>query len=221
MQDKYKDKGVVLVALTDERLQSVSRITIPMKVNYIIGLEASRTRAAYGARGLPTIYVIDPDGKVAFSGTNAQAAEATINKLLTDNPPKVAKSVATRHADERIAKADALFKEQKYVEALREYQQIVADFGDDPVAKEASKQLETLKADPQLADMVARAEAKLKQEARCDKLLHLARALANAGHPGQAVQYYEQVAKDCGTTRYADLAARERASLNRTKSPPG
>lgn len=214
MQEKYKDKGVVLVALTDERLQTVSRITIPMKVNYLVGLESSRTRAAYGARGFPTVYVIDPDGKVAFWGSSAQAAEATINKLLKEKPPKVAKSVATRNADELIAKADRLLKENRTVEALREYQRIVADFGDSPVGKQAAKQLEALKSDPKLAEMVNRAEAKAKQEARCDKLLHLARALANAGHPGQAMHYYDQVAKDCATTQYADLAARERASLN-------
>ena len=52
------------------------------------------------------MYVIDPDGKVAFWGTSAQAAEATIDKLLKEKPPKVAKSVATRHADERIGVRD-------------------------------------------------------------------------------------------------------------------
>lgn len=215
MQDKYKDKGVVLLALTDERLQTVSRLMTAMKVNYLVGLESSRTRGAYGARGFPTVYVIDPDGKVAFWGTSARAAEAAIDKLLVEKPPKVAKSVATRHADERIAQADRLLKEGKKVEALREYQRIVSDFGDAPVAKQASSQIESLKSDPKLAEMIARAEANAKQEARCDKLLHLARALANAGHPGQARQYYDQVAKDCATTQYADLAARERASLNR------
>lgn len=222
MQDKYKDKGVVLVALTDERLQTVARVTAAMKVNYLLGLESSRTRVAFGARGFPTVYVIDPDGKVAFWGTSAKAAEAAIDKLLIDKPPKVAKSVATRYADERIGQADGLLKEEKKVEALREYQQIVADFGDSPVAQQAAKQIEALKADPKLAEMIARAEAKAKQEARCDKLLHLARALANAGHPGQAVHYYDQVAKNCPATKYADLAAGERASLKSAPSenPP-
>jgi tetratricopeptide (TPR) repeat protein len=221
MQEKYKDKGVVLVALTDERLQTVSRLLTASKVNYLVGLESSRTRNAYGARGLPAVYVIDPDGKVAFWGSSAKAAEATIDKLLTEKPPKVAKSVATRHADERIARADTLLKEKKQVEALREYQKIVADFGDAPIAIQAAKHIEALKADPKLAEMIEKAEAAARQAARCDKLLHLARALANAGHPGQAIHYYDEVAKNCAATKFADLAAGERASLNKAGASMG
>jgi len=219
VQDKYKDKGVVLVALTDEPIQAVSRLMTSMKINYLVGTQAARTREDFGSRGFPTVFVIDPDGKVVFWGNSAQGGEATVNKLLREKPPKLARSVATRYVDDRIAKANALVKENKHIEALREYQGIVADFGDAPVAKEAARRIDAMRSDPNLAALIQQAERAAKHEARCNKLLHLARALANAGHGGQAVHYYDQVTNDCDDTAFAKLAVSERASLYRADPP--
>lgn len=214
MQEKYKDKGVVLVALTDESMQTADRVIKSAKANYLVGVESARTRGAYGSRSFPTIFIIDPDGKVAFWGHSARDAEAVIDKLLKEKPPKIAKSVATRNAEKRIAEADALLKDNKYVEALREFQDIAKVFEGSPVAKLASGRIDSLRSNPNLAEMIKQSEARAKKDTHCTKLLHLARALVNAGHGGQASKYYDQVAKDCADTEYAPLAAAERASLS-------
>ncbi len=221
MQEKYKDKGVVLLALTDESSERVTRLvtSTPTRINYLIGLEAGAARGGFQVHGYPTIFVIDPENKVVYRGSSPMEAESYVKKLLETNPPKVKKSVATRYGEDRLAKADTLLAKKQDVEALHEFQKIVEDFGGDDVSKAADKKIAVLRTNPMLDSLIKEAEAKARHEAQCNKLLHLARALANAGHAEQAVRYYDQVTRNCDDTDFAKLAVSERASLNIGVSP--
>lgn len=221
MQDKYKDKGVVLLALTDESIDKVTRLATASKakINYLVGLEAGQARGGFRVHGFPTIFVIDPENKIVYRGSSPMEAESYVKKLLATKPPKIAKSVATRYGEDRLAMAETLLNKKMDVDALHEFQKIVEDFGGADVSKEAARKIEILRSNPRLDEMIKAAEAKARHEAQCNKLLHLARALANAGHAEQAVRYYDQITRDCTDTRFAELAIGERASLNVEVSP--
>src|SRR4051812_35831736 len=51
LNDKYKDKGVTIVGLTDEPMSKVKAFATDMKMNYIVGV-GSKTVGDYGVSGI-------------------------------------------------------------------------------------------------------------------------------------------------------------------------
>ena len=66
MQEKYKKKGLVLVALSYEPKALVAPYVTKHNMSYIVGADAKNTKEAFGIDGYPTAFLIDPDGKVAW-----------------------------------------------------------------------------------------------------------------------------------------------------------
>lgn len=66
---KYKDKGVVVIGLTqeDRRKANIDKFLREMKINYIIGT-GSDSSQKYGVTGIPHAFVISPDGKILWRG---------------------------------------------------------------------------------------------------------------------------------------------------------
>lgn len=84
---KYKDKGVVVIGHTNETSQDLpsfikqNRMTYPITIGAEIG-------GAYGVRGIPHIYVIDHEGKVAWHGHPSELEDSVIDKVLAKAPPR-------------------------------------------------------------------------------------------------------------------------------------
>ena len=64
---KYKDKGVVLMAFTDEAKETAEPFAKKMNMTYPIGTGSSLGNE-YGVEGIPHAIIVGTDGKIAWSG---------------------------------------------------------------------------------------------------------------------------------------------------------
>jgi len=90
MQNKYKDKGVVMVALSPEARGRVGPFIQSAKINYVVGAEARSAAARFRVNSYPTIFVFDPDGQMVYRGHWAPEAEQVIDRTLKQKPPRAA-----------------------------------------------------------------------------------------------------------------------------------
>jgi peroxiredoxin len=92
MQNKYgHDRGVVLLAISDESDQRVRTFAASNKINYIVGAEAETTLRHYGVRAFPTVFVFRPDGRLAYKGHSPYDAEKALERVLKEMPPRAGK----------------------------------------------------------------------------------------------------------------------------------
>lgn len=87
MNDKYKDKGVTIIGLTDEPMAKVKTFATDMKMNYVVGV-GSKTVADYGVSGIPHAFVVAPGGKIVWHGHPASGLEKAIEEALKNSPPQ-------------------------------------------------------------------------------------------------------------------------------------
>jgi thiol-disulfide isomerase/thioredoxin/flavodoxin len=81
LHEKYNKKGLVVIAHTDNSSQNVDAFIKEKKIPYSISV-GDNIGDAYGVNGIPAVFLIDPDGKIAWSGHPAQLEAATIEALL-------------------------------------------------------------------------------------------------------------------------------------------
>ncbi len=88
LQTKYKDKGLVVVAISLDQggASTVKPFVTRMKINYPVVIGDEKTAAAYGSvQVIPTTFYVDREGNIAgeHQGDADQAAfEAEIKPLL-------------------------------------------------------------------------------------------------------------------------------------------
>jgi len=75
VQEKYKDKNVIFIGITNEDAKAVKPFVEQMgaKMDYRVALDSAGTASAnymsaYGIRGIPHAFVIGKDGKVGYHG---------------------------------------------------------------------------------------------------------------------------------------------------------
>jgi hypothetical protein len=81
---KYKDKGLVVLAVTNEGRGLVDKFVGDTKATHPIVIEDGDSAGAFGIGGFPSSFLIDADGKIAWSGHPASIQEAEIERLLQD-----------------------------------------------------------------------------------------------------------------------------------------
>jgi thiol-disulfide isomerase/thioredoxin len=67
LYDEYADRGVELVSLTNEPRETVEPFAAEMEMDYPVG-GGSPTANAYGVRGIPTAFILDREGRIAWGG---------------------------------------------------------------------------------------------------------------------------------------------------------
>ena len=67
IHDHWKDRGVVVVAVTDEPPDRVAEFIHEKEIRYIVGA-GSRLIYQYGVSGIPYSLIINRDGKVVWGG---------------------------------------------------------------------------------------------------------------------------------------------------------
>ncbi len=214
MQQKYDSKGVVLLALSYEPAATVQRyLKENQRITYIVGAGAKATQDAYGVRGFPTMFIIDPEGEIAWIGhPNGPEAEKAIEGVLRDTPPKSKLSLRELVAKKAYQKAGKHRKKKRYVEAIKGYAKISKRFEGTKYAKKAKAKLKKLKADKRIMAKVRKAR-RLANKKRCEDWLQLARSLAEGGRSGEAAKYYERIIEKFPDSRYAKTAEEELAEL--------
>jgi thiol-disulfide isomerase/thioredoxin len=65
--EKNKDKGLVVISLSDEPKAKVEPFATEQKMSYIVGY-GSKTGNAYGVRGIPSAFIVDREGNLAWAG---------------------------------------------------------------------------------------------------------------------------------------------------------
>ena len=85
LSKKYADKGVVFIGLTDEPKDKVEPFAKEMKMTYAIG-GGSPTGKAYGVTGVPTAFIVDTGGTIAWAGHPLASA---FEKALDEQTQKV------------------------------------------------------------------------------------------------------------------------------------
>ncbi len=212
MHDKYKSKGVVLLALSYEPSEKVGKYVRENRLPYIVGGGAEATKKAYRITGYPTMFIIDPDGKIAWCGhPNSDEVKKTIDRLLKENPPKSKDPFAAHGAEGDWKKAEVLLKKKKYVEAIKAYERIVKTYEGAKQSKAAQARLKEIRADDKIMTQVKAALEKRD----CEEWLSMARAYVKNGNKKDAIEYYERIVKEYPESEYAETAREE---LERTRS---
>ncbi|MDK1032467.1 MAG: TlpA disulfide reductase family protein [Planctomycetia bacterium] len=87
LNQKYRQKGVVLISLTNEPRATVAPFAKKMNMDYPVGM-GSTSGGAYGVRGIPSAFVIDPEGIIRWEGHPMGGLDEAVERTLKDYPPK-------------------------------------------------------------------------------------------------------------------------------------
>jgi len=80
LHNEYKDKGVVLVSLSQEPPDTINEFNKKAGMNWIIGAE-STAGSAYGVTGIPAAFII-VDGKIVWNGHPMGGLDEKIKELV-------------------------------------------------------------------------------------------------------------------------------------------
>lgn len=203
MQEKYRDQGVIVIGLSYEPAATVKNAIKAHRIPYIIGAGAEQARDLYGIRAYPTMFLIDPDGKVAWKG-HPMEAEPALKKLLKDRPPTQSGVLAKAAAERALADAQAELDAKRYSAALDAYRFIAEKFKGAEAAKTAASMIELMQTNEEIMAAI-RLEAANKKGRR---LIEFARTLARNGAVKDAARFYRRIIEECAGTEY-EAAARE------------
>lgn len=205
MQKKYKNKGVILLAVSYEPERTVKTYIDKYKVSYVVGAGAEDAMEKYGVKGFPTAFLVDPDGKIAWTGHPQDNVERAIDKVLEEKPPKGKSFLITGSAKSLFKQAEGYFKKKKYEEALDLYEQLAGEYGSTKEGKDSKKRIKTMRGNSSIMGKIKMARA----ERQAEKWLRAARALARYGDAADAVKYYQRIIDEFPETKSAKYAQSE------------
>jgi hypothetical protein len=81
---KYRDRGLVVLAVTDEGRSLVDKFVETTSSSHPIIIEDGDSAGDYGISGFPSSFLIDAAGRIAWAGHPGNLQEADIEKLLAD-----------------------------------------------------------------------------------------------------------------------------------------
>lgn len=89
LQKKFKDKGVVIVGVSNEKSDVIRSFVEKMgdKMDYVVAADKDRKTSAaymgaYGIRGIPHAFVVDTQGRIVWHGHPMAELEETIQAVL-------------------------------------------------------------------------------------------------------------------------------------------
>ncbi|MBE3098497.1 MAG: redoxin domain-containing protein [Planctomycetes bacterium] len=133
MFKNYSPKGVVFMSLTDEPKATVEPFAKQMNMIYPVGC-GSQTAGAYGVRGIPHAFIIDPSGNVAWAGHPMAGLDKALEAQLAKTPPVKMSAQDKAAAMAVLEKAEAAIKQEQYVAAAALLAKL-ARADDDPEVK--------------------------------------------------------------------------------------
>ena len=90
LMDQYKDRPVVLIAITKEKPETVKKFIAQRPIHGWVAIDdGGATFEAYGVRSIPTTIIVDPQGRlVAYSGPR-KLTKAVMDDLLAGRDPQL------------------------------------------------------------------------------------------------------------------------------------
>ncbi|MCE9637662.1 MAG: TlpA family protein disulfide reductase [Planctomycetes bacterium] len=117
---KYKDKGLVVIGITNEPRGLVDKFVAETGAKHVIVMESGDSGNTYKIKGYPSSFLIDVNGKIVGTsddgGVNDGAIEAQLQKVLL--PPKL---------PAKLAAVQALLDKRKYADARKLLDKAAAD----------------------------------------------------------------------------------------------
>jgi len=118
MQEKYKDKNVTFIGISDEDTSTVRKYVKEMgdKMGYTVAVDKNKaTSEAYmgtfGIRGIPHAFIIDQHGKVAWHDHPMANLDEVLDQVLAGKfDVNAARKLEARRAEER-QELEKLFKQ--------------------------------------------------------------------------------------------------------------
>ncbi len=109
LYNKNKDKGLVVIGLTNEKRKSakIDKFMEDLKMNYIVGT-GSTSGGDYSVRGIPAAFVV-VDGKIIWEGHPASGLDVAVKNALEKK--------ALKQKDEK--KKEEVKKEEKKSEPVK------------------------------------------------------------------------------------------------------
>ena len=93
LQHKYKDKNVVIVGISQEKLEVVKPYVEQRgdQMDYAVAVDPKQTVTAaymdaFGRGTIPTAFVVDAQGKIAWVGHPMDGLDAVLEKLVSGTP---------------------------------------------------------------------------------------------------------------------------------------
>ncbi len=106
LNNTYKDRGVVLVSLTDEPAETINEFNKKAEMNWTIGAGSSSGRD-YGVKGIPSAFIV-VDGKIVWNDHPMKGLDQEIKKLVEEREAKAAPVIpAAPAAPEKPATTEA------------------------------------------------------------------------------------------------------------------
>jgi len=82
---KFKDKGLVVVGITDEPKQKIESFRQKIPMDYSVASDASGALLSQlGIEGIPQAFVLNKKGVVVWEGHPMEMKEATVEKVLAE-----------------------------------------------------------------------------------------------------------------------------------------
>ena len=83
LQEQYKDKGLVIVGVTDDEPGKVEAFYKEMKMAYRVALDKnSETMKRYGIEGIPQAFLVGRDGTIVWAGHPMNGLDEKLEELL-------------------------------------------------------------------------------------------------------------------------------------------
>lgn len=146
LHNKYAEQGLVIVGHTDDSSTGLEAFIKAKGIPYLISVGADIGNA-YGVTGIPHVFVIDPDGKVAWHGHPGAMQESVIttalkNVRLSASPaPRFAKPASA----EKVARVEATIAGGKVGAGVKALEKLAED-KDPATASSAKTTLESVAA---------------------------------------------------------------------------
>lgn len=88
VQKEFKDKGVVVIGVSDEKTDVVKKFVDKMgdKMDYVVAIDGGKTSEgymeAYGARGIPHAFIVNKDGNIVWEGHPMDGLDKALEQIV-------------------------------------------------------------------------------------------------------------------------------------------
>ncbi|MCK6473041.1 MAG: redoxin domain-containing protein [Planctomycetes bacterium] len=123
LHDAYKDKGVVVIGLTDEGAADIASFVTKMKMTYAVGTDSGSGRT-YGVRGIPTAVIVAPGGKVVWRGHPMNGLDEAVADAVKETPPVLVQPEDEARGKALLLEAEAAYAKKDYAAAASASKQV-------------------------------------------------------------------------------------------------
>jgi len=156
LQKKFKDKGVTFVGISDETAGKVEPFVKKMgdKMDYVVALDSDRKTSgdymgAYGQNGIPTAFIVDKQGRIAWVGHPMSGLDTAIEEIVAGTYDLAA---AQKEFEGRAAKEA---KMQELNQAFMKYMEAASKADAKGLAELGKPLLDMADKDPQILNAIA------------------------------------------------------------------